>query len=350
MARLMRNPAFRQWQWDHRFDPHIAPINHYVDTLRKDAGSDSVPYVPPIYGGVEARLLSVMRDPGPKTQDTSGGSGFICMENDDKTAEKICNYFAEVKIQAEDIVPWNAYPWYINRKPTPSELEVGTLPLKTIIDLLPKLCVVMLHGGEAKDLWKRLKRKYPEISRLQELYVIETYHTSPQAFWHKDPLERDRRKTQLADSFKKAGEILQSGKPLALSTTPDLSTIHTTSGVDMRAEPRISDIPVDMIREVKQGGDAVSTYEGQKNQNISEGVRKSWEDPEVRKKRQQHHAVRVHRNSTLVGEFSSLYQAFKILGLPVSRHIPFRIKLKQVGSLPFSFGNDVYDFKILPPL
>ena len=34
----MRNPAFRQWQWDHRFDPHIAPINHFVDTLRKMQG------------------------------------------------------------------------------------------------------------------------------------------------------------------------------------------------------------------------------------------------------------------------------------------------------------------------
>lgn len=350
MARLMRTPAFRQWQWDHRFDPHIAPINHYVDILRKGAGSDSVPYVPPMYGGVKARLLSVMRDPGPKTQDSSGGSGFICMENDDKTAEKICYYFAEVKIQAEDIVPWNAYPWYINRKPTPSELEAGTLPLKTIIDLLPKLCVVMLHGGEAKDLWKRLKRKYPEMSRLRELYVIETYHTSPQAFWHKDQLERERRKTQLADSFKKAGEILLRGKPSVFNTTPDLSTIHVSFAVDIGLEPRISDIPVNMIREVKQEWEAVSTFDRQKNQNISEGVRKSWENPEVREKRRQHHAVRVHRNSTLVGEFSSLYQAFKILDLPVSKHIPFRIKLKQVGSLPFSYGNDVYDFEIMPPI
>jgi hypothetical protein len=31
-------------------------------------------------------VLSVLRDPGPKIQDTIG-SGFLCLENDDPTAE-----------------------------------------------------------------------------------------------------------------------------------------------------------------------------------------------------------------------------------------------------------------------
>lgn len=343
MARLMRNPEFRQRQWEHRFDQHIAPINHYVDTLRKVAGTDSVPYVPPMYGGIKARLLSVLRDPGPKTQDKIGGSGFICMENDDPTAERLSNLFAGVNIPAEDIVPWNAYPWYINKKPTPSEIEAGILPLKTIIDLLPNLTVLMLHGGEAKHLWKRLLRKYPEMSRLR---VLDTYHTSSRAFWTKDPIERDRRKKDLADKFIQAGKILQIETSLVFNTIPDLSRSHHTT----YEVTGTSAIQVDTIRNEKNRGEVFGFHEGQKNQNISEGVRKSWEDPEIRKKRMQKNAVKVHRHGTFIGDFTSLRQAFKVLGLPDSKHIPFRIKLKQAGKLSFSYGNDIYDFEIIPPL
>jgi hypothetical protein len=102
-----------------------------------------------MYGGVNARLLSVLRDPGPMTQETTNGSGFLCMENDDASAEAICNLFAEAGIDAGDIIPWNAYPWYINRVPKAAELDDGVTPLKSIINLLPKLRVVMLHGGSA---------------------------------------------------------------------------------------------------------------------------------------------------------------------------------------------------------
>src|SRR5688572_10358255 len=107
----MTDPWFREEQWQHRFDAHVAPINRLVDTLR-DSGRGWVPYVAPMYGGANARLLSLLRDPGPMTQ-TEGGSGFICMENDDATAEAISQYFSDARIPATDIVPWNVYPWYI---------------------------------------------------------------------------------------------------------------------------------------------------------------------------------------------------------------------------------------------
>ncbi|NQU46925.1 MAG: uracil-DNA glycosylase [Chlorobium sp.] len=346
MARLMKNPEFRQRQWDHRYDHHIAPINQYVDTLRKQAEKGSVPYVPPMYGGINARLLSLMRDPGPMTQDAAGGSGFICMENDDPTAERISNYFAGVHIPAGDIVPWNAYPWYINRKPRVAELEAGVLPLKGIIDLLPNLCVVMLHGGEAKDLWKRLLKRFPEMARVR---ALGTYHTSAQAFWTPDPTEKARRKKHLVDSFIQAAEILQRETPSGFSMWPDVPTMQFT-GEDVRTEPRVFDIPADTRRNVDHTGRVTAHNEGQKSRNISEGVKRSWENQDVREKRLQHHAVKVHRNGTFVGDFSSLYQAFKILGLPVSKHIPFRKKLKQDGRLPFNDGSDIYDFEILPPI
>ena len=58
MARRMRDLVFREAQWTHRYDAHITPINRLVDVLR-GAERGSVPYVAPMYGGINARLLSV---------------------------------------------------------------------------------------------------------------------------------------------------------------------------------------------------------------------------------------------------------------------------------------------------
>jgi hypothetical protein len=208
LARRMIEDGFREEQWQHRYDAHIAPINRFVDELGRVPGRDVVPYIAPMYGGVNARLLSVLRDPGPKTQKANGGSGFLCMENDDATAEAISNLFVEAEIDAGDIVPWNAYPWYINRAPKAAELGAGVSPLNRIIDLLPKLRVVMLHGGSAHDGWNRLTRQYPKIVAERGLLVIKTYHTSRQAFWHRDPLVREARKKDLYESFQKAAQYL----------------------------------------------------------------------------------------------------------------------------------------------
>ena len=214
MERRMREVEFREYQWQHRYDEHIASINELVDELLKSGLG--VPYVAPMYGGVNARLLSVLRDPGPKTQDGKG-SGFLCMENDDVTAENIKKLFADVKIEAEDIVPWNAYPWYINSAPNAAQLDDGVDPLKCVIDLLPKLRVVMVHGGSAHNGWDRLTRKYPEIVAARGLCVIKTYHTSNQAFRHSDPRVRQDREEHLRRSFDDAANCLQNSKLVLLA-------------------------------------------------------------------------------------------------------------------------------------
>ncbi len=210
MARRMAEDKFRNQQWEKRYDKHIAKINQFVDELRRDERGWA-PYIAPMYGGVQARLLSILRDPGPKTQDDSG-SGFLCMENDDPTAERISGLFAEADIKAHDIVPWNAYPWYINRAPNAVELNAGTEPLKRVVDLMPKLSVVMLHGGEAKNGCKKFIRQYPNLVAERELHVIETYHTSRQAFWHVDPAVREYRKNHLHESFAEAARHLNAGR------------------------------------------------------------------------------------------------------------------------------------------
>ncbi len=209
MARRMADATFRNDQWEHRFDEHIAPLNRIVDELRSDPERGWAPYIAPLYGGVNARLLSVLRDPGPKTQDNIG-SGFLCMENDDVTAETLCGLFTMAGIGAEDIIPWNAYPWYINRAPKAEELDAGVEPLRKIIGEIPKLKVIMLHGGDALNGWKRLIRRYPTLVAERKLRAIATYHTSRQAFWHSDSAVREARKAHLHESFHEAALWLKS--------------------------------------------------------------------------------------------------------------------------------------------
>lgn len=209
MPRRMANEEYRQQQWDHRNDPHILPINQLVDELIKSKENERVPYVAPIYGGVNAKLLYVLSDPGPKTQEENEGSGFLSLENDDRTAENICNLFAEANIPPEIVLPWNAYPWYINRNPNGKEQVDGVDALKRVIDLLPKLRVIMFLGDVAQNVCKKFNRQYPTIFNDKGIRVIPTYHTSPQAFRTPDPNVRERRWQHLRAAFSEAARILQ---------------------------------------------------------------------------------------------------------------------------------------------
>jgi len=201
----MRDPEFRRQQREHLRDPHIAPINALVDDLRRERGW--APYVAPLYGGVDAQILSVLRDPGPKTTDDDQGSGFLCVENDDPTAERVLNLLHDAEIEVNQIVPWNAYPWFINAKPSAAQLRDGVEPLHRLLERLPRLRVVMLHGGDAQKVWRVLERQYPSNDS-RKLEVINTYHPSPQAFRHKDPAVRARRRENLQQAFRQAAECL----------------------------------------------------------------------------------------------------------------------------------------------
>ena len=96
----MRDPAYRRGQEQGLYLPHVEPLNRLVDDLR---GPDQwLPYVAPVLGGVHARVLAIFRDPGPKTQD-GVGSGMLCPENDDVSAERHCALLAHAGIDVCDL-------------------------------------------------------------------------------------------------------------------------------------------------------------------------------------------------------------------------------------------------------
>ncbi|PFX01273.1 hypothetical protein CJ469_03385 [Nocardia farcinica] len=204
IPRRMADPDFRAEQFANRYEGPVAPINRLVDELVQESG-EWMPYVAPVYGGTDARLLTLFRDPGPKTK-ADVGSGMLSLQNDDPSAERFLAFFDDAGIRVEDLVTWNAYPWYINRKPTTAEIDRGLDPLARLIALLPRLAVVMVHGVDAQTAWRRFARKHPAI--VDDLLVIPTYHTSKQALFTPDLDVRAQREAKLRSDFARAAEFL----------------------------------------------------------------------------------------------------------------------------------------------
>lgn len=203
----MANPAFRAQQWEERYGRHIAPVNRYVDELR-EVGRGFVPYVAPLHGGVNARVLSVLRDPGPATRD-GVGSGFICTENDDGSAELQAQLLETVGLSPADLLPWNAYPWYINRAPKASELDAGVLTVLKLMDLAPNLELVLLQGSHAAHAWDRLVRLNPTIETDRGLNIVRSFHPSPQALFVKDLEQREKRRARRIEAFEEVAAHLR---------------------------------------------------------------------------------------------------------------------------------------------
>lgn len=78
----------------------------------------------------------------------------------------------------------------------------------------------------------------------------------------------------------------------------------------------------------------------------SEGVSASWKYVDTKRKR----VTRNHVNVTYSGkteEFGSVRKAFTALGLPDSKHIRFRGKLKASGKEVFEFNGEDFIFEII---
>lgn len=95
--RSLRDPAeISRRQLQLKTAPTAAPLTQWVDDLiaaRIAQGLPAeVPYIDPLDAGTEARVLIILEAPGPKTNafNTVPGSGFISSDNDDATAENLC--------------------------------------------------------------------------------------------------------------------------------------------------------------------------------------------------------------------------------------------------------------------
>jgi hypothetical protein len=202
MPRRNAEPAFCAEQIAHRYDPHIEPVNRLVDALSTDARW--MPYVSPLYGGVNATILFLFQDPGPATED-GPGSGLLSPENDDPSAELFSNCLAEAGLSYADVITWNAYPWFIPSQvaPNASMLVEGVEPLAALIDVLGSLRAVCLCGRKAEQSWARYAKAHPGAA--SRLVAVDSLHPSRRGITRGGQQTREAGIAQLIESMRLAG-------------------------------------------------------------------------------------------------------------------------------------------------
>ncbi|ETT24128.1 Uracil-DNA glycosylase superfamily [Rhodococcus rhodochrous ATCC 21198] len=221
-----------------RGDAHVGDLNEFVDKLRLQYPDRFVPYVAPTFGGVNARLLALFQEPGPKTVPANGGSGMLCIDNDDRTAARHKAFLAEYMIDICDVVSWNAYPWLspdTGKNRSVEEELAATRALSRFLTMLPNLKVVMLHGHVARNAWRRLEEYTPVDTKYgpailpgrvhtNRVRAIDSWHLSPRVVnpRFRTPEEIARFTHEIHESFAEAVAVLRgpSGAPW-LTWDPD---------------------------------------------------------------------------------------------------------------------------------
>jgi uracil-DNA glycosylase len=173
--KLLGNFAALEARLAELYDSHIAPLTAFVKTLRAQRGLDyKIPYFDPWDGGIAAEILFLLEAPGPKARD----SGFISRNNPDETAKNFFLLNQQAGIPRKQTITWNIVPWYLGsasriRPANPNDIDVGILPLKSLLDLLPKLLAIVLVGKKAQHRSIYISKLRPEIR------IFNSWHPSP---------------------------------------------------------------------------------------------------------------------------------------------------------------------------
>lgn len=160
-------------------DPHVAPLNAWVRSLRKRLGPQSiVPWFDPGDGGVNARILWLLEAPGPRATQERGGSGIVSCNNHDGTAENTWRTRSDAGVDRVEVVHWNVIPYYLGsdtkiRAWDRNDVAAAGPLLAELLALLPELRVVVLGGGAAQAAWS------DHAPPGSDLVVIPCPHPSP---------------------------------------------------------------------------------------------------------------------------------------------------------------------------
>lgn len=129
----------------------VSALNGWVQRLRADTGH-VVPLFDPADAGSDARLLILQLSPGSRAE-VLRNSGFISVDNPDATSRA----FWEVRRRLglfQGVAHWSVVPW-----PTAtgsvytSEITGGAPRLLQVLELLPRLEVVVLAGPRVVAAW-----------------------------------------------------------------------------------------------------------------------------------------------------------------------------------------------------
>jgi uracil-DNA glycosylase len=175
VPKLLGDPMARTARQAELYEPHVAPLTEFVDSLRAEAGPHaSIPNFDPWDGGIDAEILFLLEAPGAKALL----SGFISRNNPDETAKNFFELNRDAEIPRKRTVTWNIVPWYIGtgtriRAAGKTDTDAGIHALKGVLDLLTKLRAAVLIGRKAERASELLAQLRPAVR------VFKSPHPSP---------------------------------------------------------------------------------------------------------------------------------------------------------------------------
>lgn len=153
---------------------HVAPIRALAARIR-DATGRPVPEPDPLDGGVRAHLLLLLETPGPRVREDA----IVSRDKPGGTGANLRRFLDGAGIARRDMLIWNAVPWIIhepgarNRAPRPAEVREGLTFLPPLLDVLPRLRVVVLSGRTAASAEPLIRAARPGLP------VLTMPHPSP---------------------------------------------------------------------------------------------------------------------------------------------------------------------------
>lgn len=145
-------------------EPHVSPLNALAEQVERSTRRPA-PRVDPASGGTGARVLLLLETPSVAG---TYGSGLISLDNDDATAANLLRAVQEAGLPREELVVWNAVPWFVGTRehgitPSAAELRLGRTWLLPFLTLLPRLEVVVALGRSAQAAATHLSTATPEL-------------------------------------------------------------------------------------------------------------------------------------------------------------------------------------------
>lgn len=187
---------------------HVAPLNALVEEMRKERGPGAaIPSFDPADGGTDAQILLLLEAPGPQAAplDHRTSSGFVSLDNDDRTAQNLHELVHAAGLDRSSLVIWNIVPWYLGdeaqqriRAATQADTEEAAPWLDRLLALLPEVEVAVLLGRRAQLGWLNAT-----AAAVRPLPVLACPHPSPRAL-----AGRPERRTRIREILAAAAEFV----------------------------------------------------------------------------------------------------------------------------------------------
>ena len=155
--------------------PHVALLSNFRAQLLENLPKSSfVPNFDPKDGGIEARVLLLLETPGRVPRVTQ----FTSLDNPSMTSKNLLPMVIAAGLKRSEVLMWNLVPWDIGtetkiQSTKSNHHSLGTVALLRLLELLPRLRVIVFFGTKAEVALKDVQ------GVRTDLLLIRSPHPSP---------------------------------------------------------------------------------------------------------------------------------------------------------------------------